>query len=280
MRETVPDLGGLESAAARSKRLQRERQKQGISDGQHRQRVRTAQLSSEPSAGAGGGAASATNKSKSTGTGTGTGKGTGQGGGMNAQQRRGGGQKKREADTRLNRGERRRGLTQTQRQSLFQGPESRMRNADMTTMVEVDASRKSLYEGEGEGGDDLKAPAKPSVRAMGVSSWGDDDNAENEYSGTGIKWEDAPLSAAMNVVTGKRLLYDCVAAGCYALAHYEPPVHNRKDPSLGTDRVASPLQHQLGSPPRSPPMSSPALGTRRKEGGEEDAEEEEEVVEE
>ena len=121
-----------------------------------------------------------------------------------------------------------------------------MRNSDLTTMVEVDASKKSLYsdsggnggsdgvgEEEGQGGEH-----KLSVRAMGVSSWGDNANAQNEYSGAGIKWEDAPLSATQNVVTGKRILYDCVGAGCYALANYQPPTHNVK----GRDgRVVSPL---------------------------------------
>ena len=96
---------------------------------------------------------------------------------------------------------------------------------------------------------------------MGVSSWGDDDNAQNEYSSAGIKWEDAPLSASMNVVSGKRLLYDCVGAGCYALSHYEPPSHNVKvSPSAsssGPDGVASPLQHTAPSLP--PPVAGQSI---------------------
>ena len=99
-----------------------------------------------------------------------------------------------------------------------------MRNADEKDMVEVDASKSSLYQHDGEGEDAEVAEHKVSVRAMGVTSWGDGDNSANEYSGAGIKWEDAPLSAALNVVSGKRMLYDCVGPGCYALHHYQPPL--------------------------------------------------------
>ena len=62
-----------------------------------------------------------------------------------------------------------------------------------------------------------------SVRAMGISSWGDEDNSLNEYSSAGIKWEDAPLAASLNVVAGKRLLFDAVGAGCFALGRYDQP---------------------------------------------------------
>ena len=58
---------------------------------------------------------------------------------------------------------------------------------------------------------------------MGVTSWGDEDNALNEFSAAGIKWEDAPLAANLNVVTGKRLLFDAVGAGCFALEKYDQP---------------------------------------------------------
>ncbi len=218
VRETVPDVYSLEPAMLRSKRLAREREKAGVSDREHYIRTRTAEMQRR--------AAPREKGRKNVEARVSSGGEYNGGKGAN-----------RKGDTALNRLDKRRNLTGTEARSLFQGPESRQRDGELTSMVTVDASNPDLFSPSASSSNntargppqsethpvDVDLESKVSVRAMGVTSWGDEDNAFNEYSRAGIKWEDAPLAASLNVVTGKRLLFDAVGAGCFALEKYDQP---------------------------------------------------------
>ena len=252
-----------------SKRLAKERERSGISARDHYCRTRTAELQRR--------AAPREKKGVNVEARVSSGGAYNQNKGAN-----------RKGDTAMNRGAKRRGLTGTKTHSMFQGAESRGRDSDLASMVSVNATDPDLFSsasgtsnggsGSGSGGEgSTQPPPKVSVRAMGVTSWGDEDNSHNEYSSVGMKWEDAPLAASLNIVTGKRLLFDAVGAGCFALERYDPP----------SEEPVAPRQSNRPSSRQGSPGSEKKRGRRKArdskgagEGKEEEEQEEKEEQEE
>jgi len=92
----------------------------------------------------------------------------------------------------MNPGKRRAGLTGTDKRTLFQSPESRQRNTI------------------GSAGEQLTQ--------LSIESWGDRENEENqEYDQSLVKWASAGPMKVLNIVAGRRLLHECVQAGLYAV---------------------------------------------------------------
>ena len=78
------------------------------------------------------------------------------------------------------------------KESLFQSPESRQRNQ-------------------------LTTAGLPAMQ-LTVEGWGDHENCENmEYERSLIKWSGAGPMESLNVVSGRRMLHECVQAGLYAV---------------------------------------------------------------
>ena len=84
------------------------------------------------------------------------------------------------------------------RQSLFQSPESRQRNSITTA-------------------------GQPAMQTE-IEGWGGHDNVENMEYGSGslgtaslIKWAGAGPLGQSNIVSGRRILHECLQAGLYAL---------------------------------------------------------------
>jgi len=92
----------------------------------------------------------------------------------------------------MNPGRVRAGLTGTYKRTLFQSPESRQRNT-------VGSAGETLAQ-------------------LSIESWGDRENEENqEYEQSLVKWASAGPMQTLNIVAGRRLLHECVQAGLYAV---------------------------------------------------------------
>jgi hypothetical protein len=98
----------------------------------------------------------------------------------------------RTATPQLNPADKRAGLTGTQKRTMFQTGESRGRNS-------------------------LGTAGLPTAQ-LTVNSWGDRENEENQlYVESRIKWASSGPTMGGNLVAGRRLLHECVQAGLHAV---------------------------------------------------------------